>query len=70
MKSFRAALLAILFFLLLTGCKDQQEPIQPTPTLPVQEATSTPTPSVPFQTDTPLPRGHISYGRGLLPPPL
>lgn len=55
MKSFRAALLAILFFLLLTGCKDQQEPIQPTPTLPVQEATSTPTPSVPFQTDTPLP---------------
>lgn len=67
MKAYKVALFVTMLFLLsLAGCKNHQEPVQPTPTPPVQEVTSTPTPtalpSFPTTMATPLPAPTPSEG--------
>lgn len=55
MKRSKAVLLVTMFLLLLAGCHDRQEPVQPTPTLPMQEVTATPTPTPePSPTEEPV----------------
>lgn len=55
MKLYKVALFVTMLLLLLSGCKNRQEPAQPAPTFPVQEVTSTPAPSESVQTDEPTP---------------
>ena len=55
MKLYNIALFITMLPLLLTGCRNQQTPIQPTPMFPVQEAS--PAPSLSISTTVPPPSG-------------